>query len=324
MMMHESLKDLPDLWSDVKNVVRQVPVGRVTTYGKVAEALGDVRASKFVWLVMSSSREDEAVPWHRVVRSDGRVAGVRESEAMLRKTALLEGEDISVSDGEVSDFRTIVFDDFEFPMCLKRLRARQMTLKESLRIPRSDIRLSRIAAADVSYDGDKAFASVIILDYETGEVVAEHTCTSEAGFPYIPSYLSFRELPVISPLARQLEDGTVLMYDGNGILHPEGFGIASHAGVVFDIPTIGVAKKLLCGTLSGGEDAAVSKVLMRGDVVGYAVSEDNRKPVYVSPGHGISRSQSLCIVRRFLRSRIPEPLQLAHRAANTLRRSAPP
>ncbi len=323
-MMHESLKDLPNLWLEVKDVVRQVPAGRVTTYGKVAEALGDIRASKFVWLVMSSSREVEAVPWHRVVRSDGRVAGVKESEAIARKTALLEGEGISVSSGEISDFRTLVFDDFESPMSLKRLRARQTTLKESLRVPKSDVRFSKVAAADVSYDGDKAFASVIVLDYETGEVVGEHVCTSEVRFPYIPSYLSFRELPVISPLARQLDDGTVLMYDGNGILHPEGFGIASHAGVIFGIPTVGVAKKLLCGTLSGGEDSAVSKVVLHGEVVGYAVSEGSRKPVYVSPGHGISRSQSLCIVRRFLRSRIPEPLQLAHRAANILRRSAPP
>ena len=321
-MIHESLKDLPDLWDEARGLVRQIPRGKVATYGDVAEALGDRKASRFVWLALNPSVDSTDLPWHRVIRSDGKIGSVKDGDSLLQKAEALRGEGISVREGQVSAFKELTFNDFESSDPLKRLRARQTRLRESLRIPKSDVRFSKVAAADVSYEGDLAFASIVILDYESGEIVGEHLQTSRAQFPYISSYLSFRELPIISSIAECLDHETVLMYDGNGILHPNGFGIACHAGLIFDVPTIGVAKKLLCGQLLTGESVAVSKVILHGEVVGYAVSENNRKPIYVSPGHGISRSQSLCIVRRFLRSRIPEPLKLAHQKANDLRRSA--
>jgi deoxyribonuclease V len=323
LMLHESLENLPDLWEETNDVVRQVPKGRVTTYGRVAQALGDRSSSKFVWHALSPPEGTADVPWHRVVRSDGRLTGAKSNQTLEEKTALLEEEGISVSSGQVEGFPGLLYNDFESSFPLKSLRARQMQLKELVKVPKSDVRLSRVAGMDISYDGDKAFGSVVVLDYESGDLVAEFYNTSEARFPYIPSYLAFRELPLVSPLAESLDDETVLMYDGNGILHPQGFGVACHAGVAWDIPTIGVAKGLLCGTLSGGQNADVSKIILRDEVVGYAVSQrSGRKPIYVSPGHNISRSQSLCIVRRFLKSRIPVPLQMAHDRANAMRRSA--
>lgn len=321
-MLHESLENLPDLWEETYDIVRQVPKGRVTTYGRVAKALGDQSSSKFVWRALSSPEGAADTPWHRVVRSDGKLSGAQSSEDTATKKALLEEDGVSVSSGEVTGFNGLLYDGFESSFPLKSLRARQMRLKEFVKVPESDVRLSKVAGVDISYYGDKAFGSLVVLDYESGSLVEEFSNASETRFPYIPSYLAFRELPVVSPMAEGLDDETVLMYDGNGILHPQGFGVACHAGVVWDVPTIGVAKRLLCGTLSGGQNADVSKVVLGDEVVGYAVSQSDRKPVYVSPGNNISRSQSLCIVRRFLKSRIPVPLQMAHDRANAMRRSA--
>ncbi|HIH00863.1 TPA: hypothetical protein HA259_02070 [Thermoplasmata archaeon] len=145
---------------------------------------------------------------------------------------------------------------------------------------------------------------------------------SEAKFPYIPTYLAYRELPLVKPLVTGLEEGTLLMYDGNGILHPEGFGVASHAGVLFGLPTIGVAKRLLCGSTaeSGKSDAVVVRV--KGKVAGYALSRGSSAPVYVSPGHGVGHKQTLSVARSFLKYRIPEPVRAAHAFATSERRSA--
>jgi deoxyribonuclease V len=322
-MLHESLENLPDLWEETYDIVRQVPKGRVTTYGRVAQALGDQSSSKFVWHALSPTEGAADVPWHRVVRSDGRLTGAQSNQTLEAKTVLLEEEGVSVSSGQVVDFHGLLYNGFESSFPLKSLRARQVQLKEFVKVPKSDVRLSSVAGIDVSYEDDKAFGSIVILDYESGDLVDEFSNVSEVRFPYIPSYLAFRELPLVSPLAENLDDETVLMYDGNGILHPQGFGVACHAGVAWDVPTIGVAKRLLCGTLSGGQNADVSKVILRDEVIGYAVSQQaGRKQIFVSPGHNVSRSQSLCIVRRFLKSRIPVPLQMAHERANAMRRSA--
>lgn len=321
-MLYESLENIPDLWAEVYDIVRQVPRGRVTTYGVAAQALGDYRSARFVWQALAPSACPRGVPWHRVVRSDGSTAGSHQSSALSEKVALLEREGIITSSGKVADFHSILHDDLKSSSPLKALRAKQMEMKEMVKVPKSDIRFSKVAGVDVSYGDNKTYSSLVVFDYESGDLLEERSSTSEVRFPYISSYLAFRELPLVASLVENLDDETVLMYDGNGILHPQRFGVASHAGIVFGVPTIGVAKKLLCGALSGGMSADVSKVVHDGDMVGYAVSRGGHKPIYVSPGHGISRSQSLCVVRRFLKARLPLPLQTAHDRANTLRRSA--
>jgi deoxyribonuclease V len=110
------------------------------------------------------------------------------------------------------------------------------------------------------------------------------------------------------------------MYDGNGVLHPEGFGIASQLGVVFDVPTIGIAKKLLCGELSR-HSGNTAEIRMDGQVVGNALSSGKGvKPVYVSVGHRMSSAQAKAITLKFLKHRVPEPTRRAHIAAEAARR----
>ena len=80
----------------VYRVVREVPRGRVTTYGQVAALLGSPRAARTVGWALHALPDGTDVPWHRVVNGAGRVStGCREHAARLQ-AELLRGEAIAV------------------------------------------------------------------------------------------------------------------------------------------------------------------------------------------------------------------------------------
>jgi deoxyribonuclease V len=103
---------------------------------------------------------------------------------------------------------------------------------------------------------------------------------------------------------------SLVLLDGNGIIHPARCGFASHAGITLDIPTIGVAKTLLYGTIKD------SHILIEKEQRGYAFSKkQGTRPVYVSPGHRVSLKTSIEVVKHLSSSKNPEPLRLAHHLA---------
>jgi deoxyribonuclease V len=312
-MHQEPLGSLPDLWKETYDLVAQVPLGKVTTYGAVAEALGDIVASRFVGLAMSRNDDIVRVPCRRVVQSDAAIGGYT-GGGPTKKTRLLRGEGIEIKGNKVQNLEDVLFKDFVSSHPLRKLRKRQLSLRERLSSKSTGEELEKVAGVDISYQGEHGYAAMVVFDSRTGRELERVVMEGDARFPYIPTYLAFRELPLVAPLMNLLDDRTVLMYDGNGILHPDGFGVASHAGVVFDVPSIGVAKKLLCGTIRGQ-----NRVVMNDRVVGYRIGEGS-KPVFVSPGHRISSKETLEITKRFLKSRIPEPTRLAHIEANAARR----
>jgi deoxyribonuclease V len=318
-MRSESLEDLPDLWKATYDLVAQVPKGRVTTYGEVAKALGDVVASRFVGLAMSKNDDIVRVPCRRVVQTDGYVGGYT-GGGPPKKIKLLKDEGIQILHEKVINLEDVLFKDFKTTSPLKRLRKRQMSLKNHLKLNEFKGRVGRVAGIDVAYTGEHAYAALVTFDYATGEEVDRIVIEGDAKFPYIPTYLAFREIPIIRPLMMHLDSSTVLMFDGNGILHPEGFGITSQIGVVFDVPTVGVAKKLLCGTVSAPRSSRAREIIVGGQKVGYAiVGKANRNPVYVSPGHMVSSEQARDISTRFLKHRVPEPTRVAHLVAEGAR-----
>ena len=321
-MRLESVQYLPDLWKATYDLVAQVPLGKVTTYGAVAKALGDVVASRFVGLAMSENDDIIRVPCRRVVQSDGHLGGYT-GGGTLKKRSLLRREGIYVEGTKVKDFEDVLFTGFKTkdPKPLEELRQRQKRLKRYLVLDEFKNRISKVAGIDVAYDGSRAYAAMSILDYETLEEVAQRVTVGEADFPYVPTYLGFREIPLIVPLMKDIPKDTVIMYDGNGILHPEGFGVASQLGVVFDIPVVGVAKKLLCGEVSGRAVDGVREITLGRDVIGHAVARPGQsKPVYASAGHRVSIEQALEIARTTLKHRVPEPVRLAHILANAAKR----
>lgn len=310
------------MWREAYDLVAQVPSGMVTTYGEVAKALGDPVAARFVGLAMSLNTDTWRVPCRRVIRSDGGIGGYSSPDGADKKADLLRNEGLAIRNGRVQDFQNHLFLDFRSSRPLAALRKRQDTLRTHVNIPTSDMAFSSVAGVDVSYGKDRAYASVVVFDTKTRSIRETMHVTSEARFPYIPTYLAFRELPIVSQLMDMLDDDTVVMFDGHGILHPKRFGIASHAGVAFDLPTIGVAKSPLLRVATGRTRGGARAIEVDGAVCGYSFSSHGRRPVYVSPGHCISQKQALSMVRRFTTYRVPEPTRIAHACANAKRRSA--
>ncbi len=314
-----SLDGLPDLWKATYDLVAQVPEGKVTTYGEVAKALGDIVASRFVGLAMSRNGDIVRVPCRRVVQSDGYVGGYT-GGGPEKKVRLLRKEGIEISDWNVVDLGHVLFKDFKTTYPLRKLRRLQTSLKNRLTLDEYKGRIAQISGMDVAYKDEHAYAAMVTFDFESGEETERVVVEGDAKFPYIPTYLAFRELPIVRPLMKHVDTTTILMYDGNGILHPERFGITSQVGVVFDVPAIGVAKKLLCGTVSARSLGRAREVVHDGHVLGFAVvGNANSNPVFVSPGHKVSPEQARDIAVRFLRHRVPEPTRMAHLVAENAR-----
>ncbi|UCC17823.1 MAG: endonuclease V, partial [Dehalococcoidales bacterium] len=108
-----------------------------------------------------------------------------------------------------------------------------------------------IAGVDLSVmkASKTATASVVLLNYPDLEIIDIQTASGPLEFPYIPGLLSFRELPLTLAAFEKLSiTPDLVIVDGQGIAHPRRFGLASHLGVLTDIPTIGCAKSRLCGS----------------------------------------------------------------------------
>jgi deoxyribonuclease V len=140
------------------------------------------------------------------------------------------------------------------------------------------------------------------------------------NFPYIPTFLGFREIPAIKAVVDSLpKKPDILLIDGNGTLHPHGIGIASQAGIELDIPTIGVAKSLLCGVMCKSPEKMgdTAEVMVGGRVLGHAlrVSGAPRDLVYISPGHLVSPGRAVEVVKGLVVDGKVGPLLRAHQVA---------
>ncbi|UCF08653.1 MAG: endonuclease V [Thermoplasmata archaeon] len=305
-------------------IVKQIPSGRVSTYGALARALGDIRASRAVGRMLNRNPYAPVVPCHRVVMGDGSLGGF--GTGVPEKIRRLAKEGVYVSDNKVVDFKDIFFDDFLSDNPLGEMREEQKRLKRKVVLKDSFSEIETVAGLDVAYN-TKGFGACTVFDYGKMKVIKEITLSSEVDIPYIPTYLAFRELPVIERMWKKIQKKPdVLLIDGNGVLHPLGLGIASHVGVKLNIPTIGVAKSLLCGQLKKEnlEAGKHSEVEHEGKVIGYALrsSPKAKKLIYISPGHKVSFDTALEIVERSCRYKIPEPIRAAHRMANEARDAA--
>jgi deoxyribonuclease V len=159
----------------------------------------------------------------------------------------------------------------------------------------------------------------VLLELKTLEVLEERVRKVRIRFPYLPTFLAFREVEGMLEAAREVE-ADVYMVDGHGVAHPRRAGLASHLGVVLRRPTLGVAKSRLCGEGEEPPRERGSYALLRegGEVIGAAVrTKTGVKPVYVSVGHGLSLRTAIELTLRTSRFRMPEPLRLAHSLATS-------
>jgi deoxyribonuclease V len=302
-----------NLYQYTYDLVRQIPDGKISTYGAVARALGDIRASRAVGRMMNQNPDADTMPCFKIVHSDGKIGGF--GLGIEDKIRRLKNDNIYVKNGKIIDFDSVFFDDFKTDYPLKSYRKKQLQLRSKLQLEDKldESGITTIAGFDVAYpknDFDKACAACVVIDYDTKEIIETKTVFEHTFFPYISTYLTFREAPLIQQVYQELTtDPSILMFDGNGILHPFHFGLASHAGVLLEKPSIGVAKSKLCGQQQ--ED---NNIVYENECLGKALYANSqvKKPVYVSPGHLITLDTAYTITSRLSEYKDPKPVRQAH------------
>lgn len=175
-----------------------------------------------------------------------------------------------------------------------------------------------VCGADAAYTQDRIHAAVVVITFPGLKFVERACAVQNIPFPYIPGLLSFREGPAIIEAFSLLTTNPDLIFlNGHGYAHPRRCGIASHIGVLLDLPAIGVAQHLLTGTAAvpGEEPGSTVPVVDSGEVIGMAVrTKKGTKPVFVSAGHKIDLAQAVDVVLRTTTThRFPEPLRAADR-----------
>ena len=191
-----------------------------------------------------------------------------------------------------------------------------------------------VAGVDQAFlDDDRAVSAVVCL--RGGEVVERAHAVTDLSVPYVPGLLSFREGgPILAAFAALESTPDLVVFDGSGRIHFRQAGLATHLGVVLDVPSVGVAKNLLCGRVEDHVDGrpegwrtpvvADDRVdAPEGTVLGYAYQsrqyESNPviNPLYVSPGHRVSAETAVDLVARLCGGyKLPEPTRLADRYAD--------
>ena len=299
----------------------QVPAGRVTTCGDLADALGNRIAAKWVGHFALHHEHDAKCPCHRIVRAGGELGAYIAGPSSV-KIQRLAREDVVTQDGAV-DLERFGFCDFKSEHPLERLRQiqeaiqRKIILRPRRRIP------AFVGGVDVAYPNvGEGIAAYALVETATGRLVWFTAVRRRVVFPYITTYLSFREIPILLDLLDEVRAADrmaeVLLVDGSGILHHRHAGIASHLGVVASIPTIGVTKKLLCGSVDiEGMAPGESRPVVHADrPTGIAIrpTAGSRRPIFVSPGHRVDLPFCERVVRQLLTGRrLPEPLYWADR-----------
>lgn len=315
--------DIPNIRKLTLELLLQVPKDKITTYRALALALGDAIAVRAVGQIMAVNEQPDIYPCYKVVHSDGRVGGYSAPGGTATKMERLRADGIPVQNGCIPNLKDHVFYQFETSRPLVTLRKLQEELSE--RVARKPLRSEyrTVGGVDLSYDGPWVGVGAYIgMEIAGGRLLASEISQVEISFPYIPTYLAFRELPVLLPLLergeRELAD--VIMVDGSGILHPRHVGIASHLGVLLGVPTIGVTKTLLYGDvdLKDLKPKEVRSIIdpKSGEPIGAAVKTRERAdPIFVSIGHGIDLDTAVELVLRLSHQRLPEPIHRAHLAS---------
>lgn len=185
--------------------------------------------------------------------------------------------------------------------------------------------LRYVAGADVSTEGERAYATVAVLSFPELTVVEVQGYEAPLTFPYVPGLLAFREIPSVAGALRKVEAPVdAVIFDAQGLAHGRRMGLASHLGLFLDIPSVGCAKSRLVGSYKepGPEKGSATDLVHRGEVVGRVVRTRERvSPVFVSVGNRIDLESAVELVLACCtRYRLPEPTRQAHNAANRLRR----
>ena len=295
--MTEPFSPVPDLAACLDKLLGQVPRGRVTTCGDLAEALGNRIAARWIGHVALHHPHTAACVCHRILRAGGEI-GPYIGGTLRTKTGRLEAakESWSTTRWSISRSSASMVSSATVPWsgCAQ---SRSGSGKKS-RCGRAAAIPQQIGGVNVAYPSpETAQAAYALTDTATGGLIWSTTIRRRVTFPYISTYLGFREIPIYLELLLKVRAAgrlaEVLLVDGSGVLHHAHAGVASHLGVVAALPTVGVTKKLLCGHVDiEGMGPGESRPIEYEDrLVGVALrpTAGSRRPIFVSPGHRVQR-----------------------------------
>lgn len=204
-------------------------------------------------------------------------------------------------------------------MDLRKLKLEQIQLSKKVKIKNDFEKLELVAGIDHTYNekDNTIISGIVVVKFPELKVIERKYAIKPCTMPYIPGFLAYREMPSAAEAYSMLDNKPdLVMLDGNGILHPRRFGIASHFGVLQDVPSIGIAKKLLVGEVKEG------KVYVEEEWRGMELStKEKANPLYISPGHRITITKALEVVKQCIvpPHKLPEPVHLAHRFVRKLK-----
>ncbi len=211
---------------------------------------------------------------------------------------------------------------------LKKLQeelSNRVVLKDYIRIDE----LRYVAGVDQAFikrgERERVISACVVLSFPDLNPVSKRVSVENIDFPYIPTFLMFREgKPAVKVLKKALRgiEKVVILVDGSGIAHPRRCGLATYIALELGIPTVGITKKKLFGDVVYPKEVMKESPIYYGeDVIGYALKTcSNCKPIFISPGSYITPETSLKIVKSCLKGhKLPEPIRLAHELATRSR-----
>ena len=180
-----------------------------------------------------------------------------------------------------------------------------------------------VAGVDVGFEagGTISRAAVAVLSFPSLQLQESALARRPTTFPYVPGFLSFREIPAVLDALEKIKNlPDLILCDGQGIAHPRRFGIACHLGLIVDIPTIGVAKSLLIGKHEEVPEQRGNwqPLINRGELIGAVLrTRTGTKPLYVSSGHRVSLPTAIEYVLGCTpKYRLPETTRIADKLAS--------
>jgi len=206
----------------------------------------------------------------------------------------------------------------------------QERLKNKVLLAKGPEKIERIGGADVAYSkgGDELFGAIVVLSFPDLEEIDSAAVAGRIQFPYIPGLFAFREGPILLEAFEKLRHKPhCMIFEGQGVAHPRGLGLASHLGLWLDLPSIGCAKGRLGGPAisvprePGPKRGDFARIGRQSEPIAAVLrTQDNVKPLFVSPGHRIDLPSSIdLILATCVTCRMPEPLRRAHQLACRLR-----
>ncbi len=172
---------------------------------------------------------------------------------------------------------------------------------------------------------ERVISACALLTFPSLDLVKSSVRVEKVNFPYIPTFLMFREGdPAVNAVRDIVNDlgedknRTIIVVDGSGIAHPRRCGLASYIAIKLGMPSIGITKRKLYGKVAEPEREMQSMPIYDGnEIIGYALKSCKRcKPIYISPGSYISPQTALELIKKCLRKyKLPEPVRIAHNLA---------